>query len=106
MSLACLDKRNFFRICNSIKPSADKPASINAQTAPGHLISHTTGFMKSDAPMEFSGFAVAAQISGVRRKFSWGFQRAKNFLCTKIKSMIRKNIKQAAIQYVNVVKQL
>ena len=45
--------------------------------------------------------------SGVRRKFSWGgFQSAKIFLCTKIESMIRKNIKQAAIQYVNVVKQL
>jgi len=35
-----------------------------------------------------------------------GFQSAKNFLCTKIESMIRKNIKQTAIQYVNVVKQL
>ena len=35
-----------------------------------------------------------------------GVQRAKIFLCTKIESMIRKNIKQAAIQYVNVVKQL
>ena len=35
-----------------------------------------------------------------------GFQRAKIFLCTKIESMIRKNIKQAAIQYVNIVKQL
>jgi len=34
------------------------------------------------------------------------FQSAKIFLCTKIESMIRKNIKQAAIQYVNVVKQL
>jgi len=44
---------------------------------------------------------------GVRRKFSWrGFQSAKIFLCTEIESMIRKNIKQAAIQYVNVVKQL
>jgi len=46
-------------------------------------------------------------VSGVRRKFSWGgFQSAKIFLCTKIESMIRKNIKKAAIQYVNVVKQL
>jgi len=45
--------------------------------------------------------------SGVRRKFSWGgFRSAKIFLCIKIESMIRKNIKQAAIQYVNVVKQL
>ena len=45
--------------------------------------------------------------SGVRKKFSWGgFHSAKIFLCTKIESMIRKNIKQAAIQYVNVVKQL
>jgi len=45
--------------------------------------------------------------SGVRRKFSWGgFQSAKIFLCTKVESMIRKNIKQAAIQHVNVVKQL
>ena len=45
--------------------------------------------------------------SGEGRKFSWGwFQSAKIFLCTKIESMIRKNIKQAAIQYVNVVKQL
>jgi len=35
-----------------------------------------------------------------------GFQKAKIFLCTKIESMIIKNIKQAAIQYVNVVKQL
>jgi len=35
-----------------------------------------------------------------------GFQSANIFLCTKIESMIRKNIKQAAIQYVNVVKQL
>jgi len=34
------------------------------------------------------------------------FQSTKIFLCTKIESMIRKNIKQAAIQYVNVVKQL
>ena len=79
MSLACLDKRNFFRICNSIKPSADKPASINAQTAPRHLISHTIGFIKSDTPMEFSGFAVVAQISGVRRKFSWGVSKSQNF---------------------------
>jgi len=38
--------------------------------------------------------------------FMGGFQSAKVFLCTKIESMIRKNIKQAAIQYVNVVKQL
>ena len=38
--------------------------------------------------------------------FMGGFQSAKIFLCTKIESMIRKNIKQAAIQYVNVVKQL
>ena len=38
--------------------------------------------------------------------FHGGFQSAKIFLCTKIESMIRKNIKQAAIQYVNVVKQL
>jgi len=35
-----------------------------------------------------------------------GFQSAKIFLCTKIDSMIRKNIKQAAMQYVNIVKQL
>jgi len=35
-----------------------------------------------------------------------GFQSAKIFLCTKIESMMRINIKQAAIQYVNVVKQL
>ena len=35
-----------------------------------------------------------------------GFQSAKIFLCTKIESMIRKNIKQAAIPHVNVVKQL
>jgi len=34
------------------------------------------------------------------------FQSTKIFLCTKIEGMIRKNIKQAAIQYVNVVKQL
>jgi len=34
------------------------------------------------------------------------FQSAKIFLCTKIESMIRKNIKQAAIQYVNFAKQL
>jgi len=46
-------------------------------------------------------------FSGVRRKFSWGgFHSAKIFLCTKIESMIKKNIKKAAIQYVNVVKQL
>jgi len=38
--------------------------------------------------------------------FMGGFQSAKIFLCTKIESMIRKNIKQAAKQYVNVVKQL
>ena len=38
--------------------------------------------------------------------FMGGFQSAKIFLCIKIESMIRKNIKQAAIQYVNVVKQL
>jgi len=38
--------------------------------------------------------------------FMGGFQSAKSFLCIKIESMIRKNIKQAAIQYVNVVKQL
>ena len=38
--------------------------------------------------------------------FHGGVQSAKIFLCTKIESMIRKNIKQAAIQYVNVVKQL
>jgi len=38
--------------------------------------------------------------------FMGGFESAKMFLCTKIESMIRKNIKQAAIQYVNVVKQL
>ena len=38
--------------------------------------------------------------------FMGRFQSAKIFLCTKIESMIRKNIKQAAIQYVNVVKQL
>jgi len=38
--------------------------------------------------------------------FHGGFQSAKIFLCTKIESMIRKNIKQAAVQYVNVVKQL
>jgi len=38
--------------------------------------------------------------------FMGGFQSAKILLCTKIESMIRKNIKQAAIQYVNVVKQL
>ena len=37
--------------------------------------------------------------------FMGGVQSAKIFLCTKIKSMIRKNIKQAPIQYVNVVKQ-
>jgi len=38
--------------------------------------------------------------------FHGGFQSAKIFLCTKIESMISKNITQAAIQYVNVVKQL
>jgi len=38
--------------------------------------------------------------------FHGGFQSAKIFLCTKIESMTRKNIKQAAVQYVNVVKQL
>jgi len=46
-------------------------------------------------------------FSGIRRNFSWGgFQSSKICLCIKIESMIRKNIKQAAIQYVNVVKQL
>jgi len=38
--------------------------------------------------------------------FMGGVQSAKIFLCIKIESMIRKNIKQAAIQYANVVKQL
>jgi len=38
--------------------------------------------------------------------FMGGFQSAKIFHFTKIESMKRKNIKQAAIQYVNVVKQL
>jgi len=38
--------------------------------------------------------------------FMGGFQSAQIFLCTKIESMIRKNIKQAAIQYANGVKQL
>jgi len=54
-----------------------------------------------------AGIQVSSADSGVRTKFSWWrFQNAKIFLCTKIESMIRKNIKQAAIQYVNVVKQL
>ena len=42
----------------------------------------------------------------MQKIFMGGFQSAKIFLCTKIESMIRKNIKQAAIQYLNVVKLL
>jgi len=57
--------------------------------------------------LEGYGIDTSLALSGVRRKFSWGgFQSSKIFLCTKIESMIRKNIKQAAIQYVNIVKQL
>jgi len=62
--------------------------------------------------MKHSGYAGMAQSSV---NIQWrtqkifmggGFQSAEIFLCTKMESMIRKNIKQAAIQYVNVVKQL
>jgi len=52
-------------------------------------------------------FALSTRSQWRTQKIFMGvFQSAKIFLCSKIESMIRKNIKQAAIQYVNVVEQL
>ena len=75
--------RNFFLQQSAIGPRRRQlvPGGARVVSCPGHAVAYA-------------------------ENFNGGFQSAKIFLCTKIESMVRKNIKQAAIQYVNVVKQL